>query len=108
MVIIVFLIAAVVTYLIVKKVTDKKKELPFIPSCKLPTTNWLAKCSLFGKLLGIAFLEKFGNNGYLVKYPRRCPSTWWAPPPSKRVGRVILVRRVRFPSTSAMLGGLDG
>ena len=33
---------------------------------------------------------------------RRCPSAWWAPPPSKRVGRVIPVRRVRFPSTSAM------
>ena len=33
----------------------------------------------------------------------RCPSTWWAPPPSKRVGRAIPVRRVRFPSTSARL-----
>jgi hypothetical protein len=32
---------------------------------------------------------------------RRCPSTWWAPPPSKRLGRAIPVRRVRFPSTSA-------
>jgi len=32
---------------------------------------------------------------------RRCPSAWWAPPPSKRVGWVIPVRRVRFPSTSA-------
>jgi hypothetical protein len=31
----------------------------------------------------------------------RCLSTWWAPPPSKRVGRAIPVRRVRFPSTSA-------
>jgi hypothetical protein len=37
------------------------------------------------------------------RYPprRRCPSAWWAPPPSKRVGWVIPVRRVRFPSTSA-------
>ena len=36
-------------------------------------------------------------------YPagRRCLSAWWAPPPSKRVGRAIPVRRVRFPSTSA-------
>jgi len=36
-------------------------------------------------------------------YPKgwRCPGTWWAPPPSKRLGRVNLVRRVRFPSTSA-------
>jgi len=33
----------------------------------------------------------------------RCLSTWWAPPPSKRVGRAIPVRRVRFPSTSASL-----
>ena len=33
----------------------------------------------------------------------RCLSTWWAPPPSKRVGRAIPVRRVRFPSTSAKL-----
>ncbi len=32
---------------------------------------------------------------------RRCPGTWWAPPPSKRLGRAIPVRRVRFPSTSA-------
>ena len=39
MVIIVFLVAAVVTYLIVKKVTDKKKYLPFIPSCNLSATN---------------------------------------------------------------------
>ena len=31
----------------------------------------------------------------------RCLGTWWAPPPSKRVGRAIPVRRVRFPSTSA-------
>lgn len=31
----------------------------------------------------------------------RCLGTWWAPPPSKRLGRAILVRRVRFPSTSA-------
>jgi hypothetical protein len=31
----------------------------------------------------------------------RCPGTWWAPPPSKRLGRAIPVRRVRFPSTSA-------
>jgi len=37
------------------------------------------------------------------RYSRRwrCPSTWWAPPPSKRLGRAIPVRRVRFPSTSA-------
>ena len=37
------------------------------------------------------------------QYPhvRRCPSTWWTPPPSKRLERVIPVRRVRFPSTSA-------
>jgi len=34
-------------------------------------------------------------------YSRRCPSAWWAPPPSKRAGRAIPVRRVRFPSTSA-------
>ena len=34
--------------------------------------------------------------------PGRCPGTWWAPPPSKRSGRAIPVRRVRFPSTSAM------
>ena len=34
--------------------------------------------------------------------PRRCPATWWSPPPSKRVSAVILPRRVRFPSTSAM------
>ena len=33
--------------------------------------------------------------------PGRCPGTWWAPPPSKRLGRAIPVRRVRFPSTSA-------
>ena len=33
----------------------------------------------------------------------RCPGTWWAPPPSKRLGRAIPVRRVRFPSTSATL-----
>ena len=33
---------------------------------------------------------------------RRCSGTWWASPPSKRVGRGILVRRVRFPSTSAI------
>ena len=32
---------------------------------------------------------------------RRCPGTWWAPPPSKRLGQAIPVRRVRFPSTSA-------
>ena len=32
----------------------------------------------------------------------RCPGTWWAPPPSKRSGRANLVRRVRFPSTSAV------
>ncbi len=32
----------------------------------------------------------------------RCLGTWWAPPPSKRVGRAIPVRRVRFPSTSAL------
>ena len=34
--------------------------------------------------------------------PGRCPGTWWAPPPSKRSGRAIPVRRVRFPSTSAV------
>ena len=40
------------------------------------------------------------------RYPRgrRCPSAWWAPPPSKRAGRAIPVRRVRFPSTSANRG----
>src|SRR5438309_4713445 len=32
---------------------------------------------------------------------RRCPGTWWAPPPSKRVSGVIPHWRVRFPSTSA-------
>ena len=32
---------------------------------------------------------------------RRCPSTWWAPPPSKRLSWAIPMRRVRFPSTSA-------
>ena len=39
------------------------------------------------------------------QYPhrRRCPSTWWTPPPSKRLERVNPVRRVRFPSTSANL-----
>src|SRR5215204_6530395 len=37
---------------------------------------------------------------------RRCPGTWWAPPPSKRLGRAILVRRVRFPSTSAERPGV--
>jgi len=39
------------------------------------------------------------ESGYLVT--RRCPGIWWTPPPSKRLGRAILVRRVRFPSTSA-------
>jgi hypothetical protein len=34
---------------------------------------------------------------------RRCPGTWWAPPPSTRLGRAIPVRRVRFPSTSATM-----
>ena len=33
----------------------------------------------------------------------RCPSTWWAPPPSKRAYGVIHRRRVRFPSTSAKI-----
>ena len=37
---------------------------------------------------------------------RRCPSTWWAPPPSKRLARAIPVRRVRFPSTSAIRTGV--
>jgi len=43
-----------------------------------------------------------GNRGSPTTLPpRRCPGTWWAPPPSKRVGRALPVRRVRFPSTSA-------
>ena len=33
--------------------------------------------------------------------------TWWHPPPSKRVRRVIPVWRVRFPSTSAMSDAFD-
>ncbi len=42
------------------------------------------------------------------QYPhrRRCPSTWWTPPPSKRLERVNPVRRVRFPSTSANAEGV--
>ena len=32
---------------------------------------------------------------------RRCLGTWWAPPPSKRLGWAIPIRRVRFPSISA-------
>ena len=32
---------------------------------------------------------------------RRCPGTWWAPPPSKRVRLAIPAWRGRFPSTSA-------
>jgi len=42
------------------------------------------------------------------RYPRsrRCPSAWWTPPPSKRLERVIPVRRVRFPSTSANAAGV--
>jgi hypothetical protein len=39
---------------------------------------------------------------------RRCPGTWWAPPPSKRLGRAIPVRRVRFPSTSAITALVHG
>lgn len=31
----------------------------------------------------------------------RCLGTWWAPPPSKRLGWAIPIRRVRFPSISA-------
>src|SRR3982074_3069164 len=42
---------------------------------------------------------------HAVGSPRRCLGAWWAPPPSKRVGRVIPVRRVRFPSTSALRAG---
>ena len=37
----------------------------------------------------------------------RCPSTWWAPPPSKRLAVVTPQQRVRFPSTSATSGPPD-
>ena len=46
-----------------------------------------------------------GRAGYPAG--RRCLSAWWAPPPSKRVGRAIPVRRVRFPSTSATTSDIN-
>src|SRR5204862_6390439 len=44
-----------------------------------------------------------GATPLLTRYvaERRCPGTWWAPPPSKRVRLAIPAWRVRFPSTSA-------
>ena len=52
-----------------------------------------------GEMPGVVFE---GLHPYRHRW--RCLSTWWAPPPSKRVGRAIPVRRVRFPSTSASRG----
>jgi hypothetical protein len=37
----------------------------------------------------------------IYRLRRRCPGTWWSPPPSKRLVAAPLRRRVRFPSTSA-------
>ena len=45
--------------------------------------------------------------GSVPSTTRRCLGTWWAPPPSKRLGRAIPVRRVRFPSTSAKIDVID-